>query len=346
MALAAQYPFTTNDYILKNANIIIGNDLTYPGDFDSFKGKIQSITQQEYVAVKDSAGVVQRRAFIDSHSSYTYLFNKDKQIKESWKYSHNQVVIARKYFRSFKENQLDSAKAWTKSGKLISSEKWEYNEKNLPTIKRITMLNETRDLPLSIGYEGDKTILYLAEYRNVYRYGQLIARTYLNSQKEFTYEYHQSGALKTTKEGEQNHITKVVDYDPAGNLIHTTHFEYDKEGGLVLTSEESNTYDKNNRIMESITSVNAADSSGIKLHEIYEYEGKNLHYIYHIEKGEKKIATTYRYNKQSDLIAVESEKVKFTYDYSGYDKQDNWTRAVVLRDGDPFYIWERTIQYY
>lgn len=346
IVLAAQYPFSTNEYIQQNLNIITGNDLFSPGDFDSFKGKIKSITQQEYAAERDTAGAVVRRNFIDSHNSYTYMFSKDKKITESWKYSPGQTILTKKYFRDFKNDQVDSVRNWTKNGKPISFEVWQYNEKNFPVLKKLTMMNQTRELNFDLKEEGDKMVLLLGEYRNVYKYLKLVSRTYLTAKKDYTYEYHSSGMLKNKKESEQGHITKNYEYDQNGNLLNFTFYTYDKDGSLLATNEESNTYDKNFRRIESIIVVNSDDSSRIQSHEMYEYEGNNLKYIYRIEKGDKKIFMTYRYNKQGDLIAMESEKTKFTYEYEGYDKQGNWTKAIVRRDGDPFYIWERTIQYY
>ena len=318
----------------------------YPGDFDGFKGKIKSITQQEYNAERDTAGKVQRRSFIDGHNSYTYVFSKDKKITEFWKYSPGQTVMTKKYFRDFKNDQLDSVRNWTKNGKPISFEAWQYNEKNFPVLKKITMMKETRDLNLDLKEEGGKVILYLGDYRNVYSNLQLVSRTYLPAKKDYTYEYHSNGVLKNKKESELGHTTKNYEYDQNGNLLHFTLYSYDRDGGLLSTTDESNTYDKNFRKIESIVAVHANDSSRVETHEIYEYEGNNLKYIYKLDKGDKNVSTTYKYNKQGDLIAVESEKTKFTYEYDGYDKQGNWSKAIVLRDGDPLYIWERTIQYY
>ncbi len=346
LGVVAQYPFASNDYIRQNTNIVTGNDLIYPGDFDSFKGKIKSVTQQEYAATRDTAGVVQRREFMDSHASFTYFFDKEKKITEAWDYASNQVIISKKHFRDFKNNQIDSAKTWTKSGKLISSEKWEYDAKNFPQVKRVTMMKETRDFPFTTASEGEKVVLYLGDYKNVYRYGVLIARTFIPGKKDFQYVYHNNGVLKTKRESEMDHITKNTTFDENGNVISNVMNEYAKDGSLISTTDETNTWDAKGFLTESIISVNAADSSAIKKHELYEYENKKLKYIYAMEKGEKRIFATYRYNKEGDLIAIESEKSKFTYEYTGYDKQLNWTRAVVLRDGDPLYIWERTIQYY
>ncbi len=192
--------------------------------------------------------------------------------------------------------------------------------------------------------------------------GNIVKREYRHESKSFTktwvYEYD-----------DERRLIDETSYDTTGRVLTTRSIGFDDRGVRFaettnLLGEQirtwrgtQNTYDENDRIIESIWHYENGEMSGRRLYE-YDDDGRILQDIIYDPDGAMTARTQNEYN-DSGLLSIRTVysadnyvSQRFTYDYQ-YDSRGNWISKREYRDDNTLekygilsYTQKRTITYY
>jgi len=114
------------------------------------------------------------------------------------------------------------------------------------------------------------------------------------------------------------------------------------------------TYNEHNQVLETVFKGHDIVS---KVENTWSEEGQLLVRTSTYEREEMKNVNTltYEYDQDGNVVKLTyeakmddtpTEKVEYTYDYQHYEGKGNWDKCLIYRNGEPYVIQEREIEYY
>ena len=224
-----------------------------------------------------------------------------------------------------------------------------------PTIEElISAMKYEYDISANIiklnSYNADNNLTYVnkAEYNKD------------NQRMKFSMYYYTGELLSIFK----------YEYDKNGNT--TKEEKYDDTGKITKKSNVKYEYNSNDQILKSHETLESEEEKTMTYITTYKYNNKQLLEAADINGGDEKITYTYNKNKQileESIYNGEYKKIQFffnkdeniikeqmygddgdiiketTYEYSKFDKKDNWIEKITYVDGKVKFIETREFTY-
>lgn len=213
------------------------------------------------------------------------------------------------------------------------------------------------------------------EYKTLYSYdsnGKITEQNFFNSEGKHigksVFKYDEKGYLQGETQFDSKGIIesqKNFTYDKKGRVIEEIHyinekcykksdktlFKYNKKGQLIEVISSNDTamlkYDDKGRQIER-NLYNEKGALFLSTITIYTNYGQEVVYNRYDNKGNLSDIDIYKYDKRHQLIEYRIGKYLHSYQYSLYDKENNWKQRLSYNNmrNRPNYIMERQIEYY
>lgn len=340
---------TPNDYQLKNFDPALFTDAIMEDLLAGIKGKVKYFTQMEYHPIVQDT-LVLTGSLKDSRKNLTYFIDKDKIIKEVWTYHPKGDIHQKRYYRDFKRDYLDSMVIYGASGKQISLQRYVYEPANPWPVKRlVTMLNETREVTYFSEKKGDLVAHELGDWVITYKNNLPVKRENNQRKQRWEYAWHPNGQLQSRVFYDKNDKMREEQFDQQGRLLLTEAYSYSFQGALLEIARDSFAYNAENLVEKQFkwNAAGQADQNGDSpLVVEYEYKNGLVKTIYETVGKEKKIKVQNFYNDKKELVKQYGKTGEVRFQYEGHDNAGNWTRKIIIVDGEPKTVIERKISYH
>lgn len=323
-------------YLKNNFNPNNHTDGMTPERLKNLKGNVKILSVFEYSANND----LTKGRLTEGTSTFSLVFNENKNIKEQWGYRDTKQVASKTFFVDFKKYQIDSSLVFDKEDKRTVGEWFIYNKDNIKISEKSDWNGKVKEQIFEVKQIGDTLFHYNKWSVDKYLNNQLIETNEQDGFRIRKYSYFPDGNLKSVKQFEKGNIDYKEIFLQSGQLSEIQHYKY--QNNLLIEKNIRTIKYGENDLKTLVRNVTESNNQKQETVTEYEYEYGKLTKV--IEN--KSQIGKYTYNGNGDLIEKDYSGNKETYNYIDYDSNNNWTQRIMFHNGKPFSITEREITYY